>query len=106
MPKYLIAACYTVEGARGLAKDGGTKRVQAAKAAVESVGGKMEGFYFAFGDTDAYVIADVPDAAAAAACSLAINTSGAVTSKTTVLITPEEMDQATKKGARYTPPGH
>ena len=105
MPKYLITACYTAEGVKGLLKDGGTKRRQAAEAAIKSVGGKMEAFYFAFGDQDAVVVVDAPDNASIAAASLAINASGRVQTKTVVLLTPEEIDQAKKKGAKYTPPG-
>lgn len=105
MPKYLIMASYTAEGAKGLLKDGGSKRQQAAEAAVKSVGGKVESFYFALGKHDAYVVIDAPDNAAVAAMSLAINASGAVQTKTVALLTPEEMDQATKKSITYQPPG-
>ena len=105
MPKYLISASYNAEGARGLLKDGGTKRRQAAEAAIKSAGGRLEAFYFAFGDNDAFVIVDAPDHATIAAASVAINASGAVAAKTTVLLTPEEIDQAVKKGVAYTPPG-
>ena len=105
MPKYLICASYTAEGARGLLKDGGTKRRQAAEQALKSAGGKLEAFYFAFGDNDAYVIVDAPDHASVAAASVAINATGAVTTKTTVLLTPEEIDQATKKAVSYRAPG-
>ncbi|OFW02626.1 MAG: GYD domain protein [Acidobacteria bacterium RIFCSPLOWO2_02_FULL_68_18] len=105
MPKYLIAASYTAEGVKGLARDGGTKRRQAAEAAIKSAGGRLEGFYFAFGERDAYVIVDAPDNASIAAASLAINGSGAVQAKTVVLLTPEEMDQAAKKTVSYQPPG-
>src|SRR5262249_44666662 len=106
MPKYMLVASYTAEGARGLLKDGGTKRRQAAEAAIKSVGGSMESFYFAFGDADAYVIVDAPDNATVASASIAICASGAVHIKTVALMTPAEIDQATKKGASYTPPGH
>jgi len=105
MAKYLIQASYTAEGAKGLLKDGGSKRRQMAEQAVKSAGGKIEAFYFAFGDTDAFVIVDAPDHASASAASLAINASGAVHSKTTVLLTPEEIDQATKKQVTYRAPG-
>ncbi len=105
MAKYLVAASYTAEGAKGVLKDGGTKRRQAAEQAVKSAGGKLEAFYFAFGENDAYVIIDAPDHATVASASLAINASGAVHTKTVVLITPEEIDQATKKGATYLAPG-
>jgi len=65
----------------------------------------MEAFYFAFGEDDAFVILDAPDNASLAAASLAINASGAVRTKTTVLLTPEEIDKAAKKTVRYRPPG-
>src|SRR2546428_13561200 len=71
--KYLIKASYTPEGAKGLLKDGGSKRRAAAEQALKSAGGKLEVFYFAFGDTDAYVIVDAPDHAAVSAASLVIN---------------------------------
>jgi uncharacterized protein with GYD domain len=105
MPKYLIHASYTAEGARGLLKDGGSKRKQAANELIQSVGAKMEGFYFAFGEEDALVIVDAPDNASVAAASLTVAASGLVATKTTVLMTPEELDQVAKKSAKYSPPG-
>jgi uncharacterized protein with GYD domain len=105
MARYLFQVSYTAEGAKGLLKDGGSKRRQAAKTLIESVGGKMESFYFGFGTSDAYVIVDIPDNVSAAALSVATNASGAVTGHITVLLTPEELDQAVKKSPAYTPPG-
>ncbi len=105
MPKYLIEANYTLEGVRGFMKDGGTKRREAAAAAIKSVGGKVEAFYFAFGNPDAVVIMDAPDNVSAAAASVAINSSGAVQVKTIVLLTPAEMDEAVKKPVKYRAPG-
>jgi uncharacterized protein with GYD domain len=105
MPKYLITASYSAEGAKGVLKDGGTKRKQAAKQVIESAGARMEAFYFAFGDDDAYIIVDAPDHATVAATSLAVSATGAVHTKTTVLLTPEEIDLAAKKTVRYSPPG-
>jgi uncharacterized protein with GYD domain len=105
MPKYLLQASYTPEGAKGLLKDGGSKRRAAAKTLIESLGGKLDCFYFAFGKTDVVSIADFPDGASAAAASLAISASGAVEGRVTVLLTPEEIDQAAKKSSKYTPPG-
>ena len=105
MAKYLIEASYTTEGLKGLLKDGGSKRKSAASVAMESVGGRVEAFYFAFGETDAFAIVDVPDNVAAVAAALSTAASGAVRIKTTALLTPEEMDQATKKTVAYTPPG-
>ena len=105
MAKYLVEAPYTAEGAKGLAREGGTGRRAAAAKAVEGLGGKVESFYYAFGDVDAYVIFDVPDNVSAAALSLAVGQSGGINTKTVVLITPEEMDQAGKKAVDFRPPG-
>ena len=105
MPKYLLEASYTAEGAKGLAKEGGTGRRKVVTEMVKGMGGTVEAFYFAFGTTDVFVIADVPDAVTAAALSLAVNQSGAVHLKTHVLMTPEEMDQAAKKSVSYRSPG-
>ena len=105
MPKYLLQVSYTADGSKGLLRDGGSKRRTAAKTLVESLGGKLESLYFAFGSTDVFAIADLPDNAAAAAASLTLASSGAATNKVTVLLTPEDLDQAVKKTPSYTPPG-
>ena len=105
MPKYLFEISYTLEGTKGLLKDGGSKRRAAGEAAMQSLGGKVEAFYFAFGTNDVIAIVDMPDAASAAAASMALAASGAVTGKTTVLLTPEEIDSAVRKTPTYTPPG-
>jgi uncharacterized protein with GYD domain len=105
MPKYLMHGSYTGEGIKGLAKDGGTGRRQAAEAAIKGLGGSLEAFYFAFGQDDLYLILDMPDAESAAALSLAINGAGAFQVQTVPLISPEEMDRATKKTVTYRPPG-
>jgi uncharacterized protein with GYD domain len=105
MAKYLFEVSYTAQGAEGLLKGGGTKRRAAAEQAIKSVGGKLESFYFAFGDADVFVIADMPDHAGATAVSLAIGASGGAHCKTIVLMTPEEVDQAGKKPMTYKAPG-
>jgi uncharacterized protein with GYD domain len=105
MPKYLLKVSYTAEGVKGVLKDGGTKRRQAAEAAIKSTGGSLEAMYFAFGDDDVYCIVDSPDNASVAAASMAIAASGLVKPTTVVLLTPEEIDQAAKKSTSYTPPG-
>jgi uncharacterized protein with GYD domain len=71
----------------------------------EGLGGSLESFYFAFGDTDAFVVLDLPDNRTAAAASIAVNTSGAATSDVVVLLTPEEIDEAAKLSVDYRPPG-
>jgi uncharacterized protein with GYD domain len=105
MPKYLIEARYTIEGAKGLVREGGSGRRAAVAKTIESVGGKVEALYFAFGDVDVYVVVDVPDNVSAAAVSLAANQSGAIVSKTIVLLTPEEMDKSVQKAVSFRPPG-
>lgn len=105
MPKYLFHGSYTAEGARGVLKDGGTKRRAMVKGLTEKLGGRLECFYFAFGTSDFYAIADLPDAATAAAISLNVGATGALAAQTTVLLTPEEIDAATKKSVDYRAPG-
>ena len=107
MPKYLFQGSYTEQGLKGMLKEGGSKRREAAERLVKGMGGRLEAYYYAFGSDDFVVIADLPSNLDAAALSLAVNASGAVQSRTTVLITPEEADQATKKmkTVTYRPPG-
>ncbi len=105
MPKYLIEANYVGEGISGLLKEGGTKRRAAVDDLFKSMGGAVEAFYFAFGDRDVFIIGELPDNATAAALALRVNAAGAAACKTTVLITPQEVDQAVKKTATYRPPG-
>jgi len=105
MPKYLICSTYTEEGLKGLLKEGGTKRVEASRKAIESLGGTLESFYFAYGDNDAYFIVDQPDNVNVIAGILLANASGAVKLKTVALITPEEVDEAVKKTMDWRPPG-
>ena len=105
MPKFMIKASYTAEGARGLLKEGGTGRRAAIQKLIEGLGGKVEAFYFAYGEDDAYVITDVPDTTTGLAVSLAVNASGAVRLSTIPLITPEEIDAAGKKAVQYRAPG-
>ena len=105
MPKYLVSASYTMEGAKGLMKEGGTKRVKVVTDALKGAGVTVEALYFALGKHDAFVICDAPDNATIAAVALATNVSGAVHVTTTALLTPAEMDAATKKSVNYVPPG-
>ena len=105
MPKYMIQASYVGEGLNGLLKEGGTKRRETVAQVIEGMGGKLESFYYAFGDYDVVGVADMPDNVSSVAFSMMINASGTVQAKTTVLLTTEEIDQATKKTVDYRPPG-
>ncbi len=105
MPKYLVQANYVGEGLKGLLKEGGSGRRAAVEKLYASVGGRVEAFYYAFGDTDVFIIGDLPDNVTAAALSLTVNAAGAATAKVTVLLTAEEIDAAAKKTPTYRPPG-
>ena len=105
MPKMLIKARYNADGAKGLIKEGGSSRRATVQKLIEAMGGKMEAFYFAYGDADAYLIVDTPSATDGLALSLAVNASGAVALATIPLITVEEMDAACKKTVSYRAPG-
>ena len=105
MTKYLIQGTYTADGAKGLLAGGGSTRRQIVGDLVAQLGGSMEAFYFAFGESDIFAIVDVPDAATMTAIALTVGGSGAVAIETTVLITPEEVDAASGIAVNYTPPG-
>jgi uncharacterized protein with GYD domain len=101
----MFLASYTTEGAKGLKKGGGSARHTMVKQLIDKLGGKLEGFYFAFGDADVVIIADLPDHASAAGISMAVNSGGGATTRTVVLLTPDELDAASKKQVDYRPPG-
>ena len=105
MAKYLVKASYSAEGAKGVESGGGTSRRDAVAKMAEGLGGSLESFYFAFGETDAYVLLDLPDNRSAAAASLAVNAAGGASSEVVVLLTPEDMDEAAKLSVEYRPPG-
>jgi len=105
MPKYLIQANYVGEGTRGLLKEGGSMRRAAVEAMFKSMGGTIEAFYYAFGETDVFIIGELPDNVTAAALALRVNASGAARCTATVLLTPEEIDVAAGKTVSYRPPG-
>jgi uncharacterized protein with GYD domain len=105
MPKYLIEASYTLEGVKGVQTGGGTSRRDAVAKAAETAGGRVESFYFAFGDRDVYVIVDLPDNESAAALALTVNSGGGASVRTVVLLAPEEVDAAAKRSIDYRVPG-
>lgn len=104
MPKFLFEASYTAEGLKALQREGGSSRRDAVARAAESVGGRLERFYFAFGDHDAFAIADLPDNESATAVALAASAAGGASVRTVVLLTPDEVDAAVKRSVDYRPP--
>ncbi len=105
MPKYLIQASYVGDGVQGLRKEGGSARRAAVEKACASVGGTLDAFYYAFGETDVVAIMDLPDNTTAAGIALLVAASGRIDIKTTVLLSPEDVDAAVKVGGEYRPPG-
>ena len=105
MPKFLVEASYTVEGTKGLLKSSGSARRQAVEELLRSLGGRLEAFYFSFGDEDAILIIDVPDTETALAICMTIRASGMVSSKMTPLIPIEGVDRAVSRKVRFQPPG-
>jgi uncharacterized protein with GYD domain len=106
MPKYLLKVKYTSEGLAGVMQEGGSSRRAAAEQLAKSVGGSIESFHFAFGDSDAYVICDMPDNNAAARVALTVSASGRVAITTVPLLTLDEVDEiAAGTRIEYVAPG-
>jgi uncharacterized protein with GYD domain len=105
MKKYLIKASYNANGVKGLIEDGGTQRKLVVQKMLAGMGGKLESFYYAFGEHDAYIISELPDDVSAAAVGLRVNSTGLVSISTTVLLSPEDIDAASKKSVSYRAPG-
>jgi uncharacterized protein with GYD domain len=105
MPKYFITGSYTQAGIKGVIGEGGTSRRAAVEKLATSVGGKVESFYFGFGGDDFFITADLPSNEAAAAVAMTVAASGAASPRTIVLMTPEEVDAATKLSPSYRAPG-
>ena len=105
MPKYLVTGSYTEAGIQGVLAEGGSSRRAAVEKLATSVGGRVESFYYGFGGDDFYITVDLPDHEAAAAVAMTVAASGAVTPRTVVLLTPEQVDAATKLSPSYRAPG-
>jgi uncharacterized protein with GYD domain len=106
MAKFLLHGAYTLDGMRGLLLTGGSSRRSHFAENVGKLGGKVESFYYAFGADDVYTIVDVPDNVSGLALSMALGAGGAFNPSVTVLITPEEVDEAAQKvpSVDYAPP--
>ncbi len=105
MASFLVQFSYTEEGLKGLLKEGGAKRREATEQLIKSLGGKLIAYYFAFGEYDGFAIIEGVDNVDAAAAGLIVGASGAVKTKTTVLLTPDEIDRAARKTGTYRAPG-
>jgi uncharacterized protein with GYD domain len=106
MPKFMFQGSYSQDAIAAVRKEGGSHRIEVAKELASSIGGTLESFYFAFGEWDFIVIADLPDAVSAVALATTIAASGAMSRfETTALLSPDEVDAASRITPRYTPPG-
>ena len=105
MPKFLLTGSYSVDGVNRLIEQGGSKRRQEVEQAVNAAGGRLEALYWAFGEDDVYCIVDLPNSLSMAALSLASAAAGLIRPKTVVLMTPEEVDEATKQSSDIRAPG-
>ena len=99
-----MEAKFTAEGLDGVRREGGTLRREAVNKAVQSLGGHVESFNFAFGKYDTFTIVDLPDKESAAALSLAVSATGAAMTRMVPLLTPEEVDTVVHRSVDYTPP--
>lgn len=105
MPRFMFQANYTLEGLKGLLKEGGTGRQKAIETMVASLGGHLDSIHYAFGDTDVFVIGELPDEEAAAAASLRITATGMATVRTVKLLEPSQIDAAIDRKLEYRAPG-
>jgi uncharacterized protein with GYD domain len=104
MPRYLFKVDYSVEGLRGVVKEGAASRAAFIDKMASNLGGHLESFDFAFGHPDVYAIVTIPDDTTAAAVAIAIGASGVGSIETVKLITPEEADAALAIETGYRPP--
>ncbi len=105
MKKYLIKGTYNSDGVKGLIQEGGSGRRTAIEKMLQEMGGKLESFYYAFGEEDVYVIVELPDDISATAVGLSVNAAGLVKISMTVLLTAADIDVASKKSVSYRAPG-
>jgi uncharacterized protein with GYD domain len=105
MPKFLLEATYTAEGHKGLARDKASGRKAAIAQAIKKLGGKLDAIYYCLGENDVILIVDMPDHVSAAALGSTACASGMVRTKTTVLLTVDEADEALSKPVAYRAPG-
>lgn len=106
MYKFIARGNYTIEGTKGLIKDGGSSRKEAITKMAASVGGSLESLYYSAGSPSYFVVFNVPDKLAATAIGAIIIAAGGVTiSESTELLTAEEMDETVKKMPSYRAPG-
>ena len=106
MTRFMWTGSYTIDGSKGVIAEGGSSRRAMVEKMLASMGGKLECFYFAFGNDDIIIIGEVPDNASGAAIGLTVAASGGAHGRVTILLTPAEIDAAAKMSPAYRPAGH
>ena len=105
MSRYLFKMSYSVEGLKGVIQEGAESRATFISKMAADMGGSVESFDFAFGETDLYVLCEMPDDETAAAVALAVGASGAGSIQTVKLLTPAQVDKARGITTGYRAPG-
>ncbi len=107
MAHYLVQGSYVPASIKAMVEKS-EDRSNAVRALMQSVGGTLHHMFFSLGDSDFYILCELPDNVAAAAIAMAVGAAGSLSSyRTTALLTPAEAVQAMSKakGITYTPPG-
>jgi uncharacterized protein with GYD domain len=104
MPKYMVQGSYSVAGIKGVLAEGGSARVAEVRQLIEAAGGRLEAMYFTFGSDDFVILAEGPDNVTTAALTMTVASTGVANMRTTVLLTPEEIDAAKEVAVSYQPP--
>ncbi|MEU0197357.1 MULTISPECIES: GYD domain-containing protein [unclassified Streptomyces] len=105
MPKYLFKVKLTPDGLKGLLREGGNARREVVTRMVDGLGGRVESMYWAFGDDDVYVTAELPGNTSAAAMGMVVSAAGGVRTSTVVLLSADEVDEAVRQQVDYRAPG-
>ena len=105
MARFMFKVSYSKEGIQGVIKEGAANRRTFIEKMAVDMGGSITSFDFAFGETDVYAIAEMPDAITAAAVATAVGAAGTGSIETVVLLSAEDIDRAIEQHAPYRAPG-
>ncbi|MFI5393140.1 MAG: GYD domain-containing protein [Myxococcota bacterium] len=105
MARFMFKVGYSKEGMQGVIKEGAANRRAFIEKMAADMGGSITSFDFAFGETDVYAIAEMPDAITSAAVSTAVGAAGTGTIDTVELLSAEDIDRAIEQHAPYRAPG-
>ena len=101
MAKYLIKISYNAESTEGLSKEHISDCRKIVEELISRMGGKLESFYYAFGDHGVFCVSDIPDDLTATGLAASLNESGLVSCSTTLLISAEDIDKGKNKKVHH-----